>query len=114
VALSDGATASSEQVSLVAFADGSIVNEADMTPPLHSSADGCTIASSTATGYQVTAVESVATVTSTGDLVGLSPDGAQVVLELDGRLALAATSAGIDDEPIDLGPTGRRVAFTRQ
>ena len=114
VALSDGATASSEQVGIVAFADGSIVNEADMAAPLYPSADGCTIVSSTATGYQVTAVESVATVKSTGDLVGLSPDGAHVVVELDGRLALAATSAGIDDEPIDLGPTGRRVAFTRQ
>lgn len=114
VALSDGATANSEQVSIVAFADGSIVNEADMAEPRYSSADGCTIASSTAKGYQVTAVESVATVNSTGDLVGLSPDGAQVVLELDSRLALAATSAGIDDEPVDLGPTGRRVGFTRQ
>ena len=114
VALSDGATAGTAQVSIVAFDDGSIVNEADMAAPRYSSADGCTIVSSTAKGYQVTAVESVANVNSTGDLTGLAPDGAQVVLELDGRLALAATSAGLDDEPIDLGPTGRRVEFTRQ
>jgi hypothetical protein len=114
VALSDGATASREQVAIVAFADGSVVNEADMTAPFYASADGCTIASSTSTGYQMTGVESVAAVTSTGDLVGLSPDAAQVVLELDGRLALTSTSAGIDDEPVDLGPTGRRVAFTQQ
>jgi len=57
---------------------------------------------------------STAAIDATGDLVGLSPDGTQVVLELDGRLVLAATSAGIDDEPVDLGPTGRRVAFTEQ
>jgi hypothetical protein len=114
VALSDGATASSERVSIVAFADGAVVNEADMAAPLFASVDGCTIVSSTAAGYQVTTVESVAAVTTAGDLVGLSPDGTQVVLELDGRLALAATSAGIDDEPVDLGPAGRRVEFTEQ
>jgi hypothetical protein len=112
VALSDGATASTEQVSIVAFDDGSIINEADIATPRYSSADGCTIVSSTTGGYQVAAVGSVATVDSTGDLVGVAPDGEQVVLELDGRLVLTATSAGT--EPTDLGPTGRRVEFTRQ
>jgi hypothetical protein len=111
VALADDA---SGQVMLVAFEDGSTMNEAEMTTPLFSTVDGCTVASSVSSGYQITSSESVATVSVDGGsvLIGLSPDGSKVVLKTDGRLALvdAATGTGM----IDLGPTGRTVEFTQQ
>lgn len=102
------------QISLVAFADGSTLNEAEMTAPLFSTADGCTVASSTASGYQITSPESVATVSVEDDsvLVDLSPDGAKVVLEIGARLTLADAATAADT--IDLGPRGRHVAFTHQ
>jgi hypothetical protein len=110
VALADDATS---QIALVAFIDGSTLNEAEVTAPLFSTADGCTVASSTAGGYQITSPESVAAVTVEGDsvLVDLSPDGAKVVLEIGARLTLADAATATDT--IDLGPRGRHVAFTQ-
>ncbi len=104
----------SGRVVLVAVADGTTLNEADMTAPLFSTADGCTVASSATSGYQITSPDSVATVSVDGDnvLIGVSPDGAKVVLEIDGRLTLADASTATDT--IDLGPGGRNVAFTQQ
>ena len=101
-------------MALVAFDDGSTLNEAAMTAPLFSTVDGCTVASRVATGYQVTSPESVATVNvdGVGAIVGLSPDGAKVALAIEGRLALADAATGTDT--IDLGPAGRTVEFTRQ
>ena len=111
VALTDDASA---QVTLVAFEDGSIRNEAAMTAPLFSTVDGCGVASRVATGYQVTSAESVATVNVEGvrALVGLSPDGAKVVLGIGGRLTIADAATGTDT--LDLGPAGRTVEFTQQ
>ncbi len=111
VALTDDTSA---QVALVAFEDGSILTEAAMTAPLFSTADGCTVASLVATGFQITAPESVATVNVEGvsAIVGLSPDGAKVALRTEGRLALADVATGSDT--IDLGPADRTVEFTRQ
>ena len=111
VALTDD---TSGQVALVAFDDGSTLNEAAMTAPLFSTVDGCTVASRVTTGYQVTSPESVATVDvdGVGAMVGLSPDGAKVALAIEGRLALADAATATDT--IDLGPAGRTVEFTRQ
>jgi hypothetical protein len=102
------------QVALVAFEDGSTEKEAAMTAPLFSTADGCTVASLVATGYQITSPESVATadVEGVSAIGGLSPDGANIALEIEGRLALTDVATGSDT--IDLGPAGRTVEFTRQ
>jgi hypothetical protein len=110
VALTDDA---GSQVALVAFDDGSTLNEAEVTAPLFSTADGCTVASSTASGYQITSPESVTAVSVDDDgvLADLSPDGAKVVLEIGARLTLADAATAADT--IDLGPRGRHVAFTR-
>ncbi len=104
----------SGHVALVAFEDGSILNEAATTAPRFPTADGCTIASRVATGYQVTSPDSVATVNVEGfsAVVGLSPDGAKIALAIGDRLALADAATGSDT--IDLGPTGRTVEFSRQ
>ena len=104
----------SGHVALVAFEDGSILNEAATTAPRFSTADGCTIASRVATGYQVTSPDSVATVDVEGfsAIVGLSPDGAKIAFAIGDRLALADIATGSDT--IDLGPTGRTVEFSRQ
>ncbi|HYN34817.1 MAG TPA: hypothetical protein VES40_19490 [Ilumatobacteraceae bacterium] len=111
IALADDTT---EEVALVAFEDGSILNEAEMAAPLFSTVDGCTVASRAATGYQVTSPDEVAMVTveDVGELVGLSPDGAKVVLEIGGRLTLADAATATDT--IDFGPAGRTVGFTQQ
>ena len=106
VALTDG-----EVVTVVLLVDGSIENEATVSEPLFASADGCTIATAATDGYQLISPESITTVRTAGEIAGLAPDAATVVLELDRRLVL--TSIGADDlDAVDLGPVGRAVAFS--
>lgn len=107
VALTDG----DDNITIASLADGSIENEAAVSAPLFASADGCTIATSAADGYQVISPESVTTVTTDGEIAGLAPDAAAVVLELDRRLVLAPVG-GDDDDAVDLGPVGRTVSFS--
>jgi hypothetical protein len=102
------------QASIVTLADGSTVNEVDTVAPLWATADGCTLASTVADGYQVVSPEAVSTVTTDGELAGLSPDGADVVLTIGRRLSLVDAATGpVDDDGVDLGPAGRRIGFTR-
>lgn len=96
-------------VAIVDLVDGSVDNEAAVSPPLFASADGCTIASPAPDGYQLVSPTTASTVASAGELVALSPDAAAVVLELDRRLVLAGPDV---DGPVDLGPPGRAVEFT--
>jgi hypothetical protein len=106
VALTDG-----DDVTIVALDDGSIENEATVGEPLFASADGCTLATAVADGYQLVSPASIATISTAGELAGLSPDSEAVVLELDRRLVLS--SVGADDaDATDLGPVGRTVAFS--
>jgi hypothetical protein len=114
VVLSDGSGVDGGgRVAIVDIADGSILNEVDVTAPLSSSADGCTLASAVDDGFQIASSDAVSTVRTDGEFVGLSPDGALVVMELDRRLVLADAASGADDDSIDLGPTGRQVGFTQ-
>jgi len=107
VALIDQAT---DELVIAELATGSIRAEAVSVGPFSSTADGCTIAAPTAEGFQLIDTSAVSAITTDGELVALSPDGAFVVLDLDNRLVLAP----VDDvaDPIDLGPSGRSVAFT--
>jgi hypothetical protein len=107
VALLDG----DDVVTIVALDDGSVENEASVDEPLFASADGCTLATPLPDGYQLVSPESIATVTTTGELAGLSPDTEAVVLELDRRLVLSSVGADAA-EGVDLGPVGRTVAFS--
>jgi hypothetical protein len=114
VILSDGsAPDGGGRVTVVTLADGSIVNEVDVTVPLWSTADGCTVASTIADGYLVASPEAVTTVTTDGELAGFSPDGASVVLSVASRLSLTDATIGDDDAGVDLGPAGRRIGFTQ-
>ncbi len=114
VVLSDGSgPEGGGQVSIVALEDGSIVNEVDATAPLWATADGCSLASTVADGYQVASPDAVSTVTTDGRLAGLSPDGEDVVLTIGRRLSLAAATTGPGDDDADLGPAGRRIGFTQ-
>ena len=114
VVFSDGSGADGGgQVSIVTLADGAIVNEVDATAPLWVTADGCTLASTVADGYQVASPEAVSTLTTDGRLAGVSPDGANVVLTVDRRLSLADATTGPGDDDVDLGPAGRRIGFTQ-
>lgn len=108
VALTDDRAAATS-VTIVELLDGSVGNEADVTEPLFSSADGCTIASAVADGYQLVSPSAISTTRSDGTIVGLAPDATAVVLELDRRLVLVELDV---DEPLDLGPLGRTVEFT--
>lgn len=108
VALIDDPAAATS-LAIVELLDGSIGNEAEVSEPLFSSADGCTVASAVAGGYQLVSPSAISTIASDGMLVGLSPDAAAVVLELNRRLVLDGPDA---DEPLDLGPLGRNVEFT--
>lgn len=108
VALTDDPAAPTS-LTIVELLDGSIGNDADVDEPLFSSADGCTVASAVADGYQLVSPAAISTVSSDGTITGLAPDAAGVVLELDRRLVLDELGAG---EPVDLGPRGRSVEFT--
>ena len=102
------------QASIVTLADGSTVNEVEAIAPLWATADGCTLASPVTGGYQVVSPEALSTVTTDGELTGLSPDGADVVLTVSRRLSLVdATTGPVDDDGVDLGPAGRRIGFTQ-
>ena len=91
--------------------DGSIEYEASVSEPLFATADGCTIATPATDGYQLVSPESITTVRTGGEIVGLAPDATVVVLELDRRLVLASVG-GDDDDAVDLGPVGRPVTFS--
>lgn len=98
-------------VTIVRLDDGSIENEATVDEPLFADASGCTLATPLTDGYQLVSPESIATITTAGELAGLSPDASAVILELDRRLVLS--SVGADDaDAADLGPVGRTVTFS--
>ena len=98
---------------VVELATGAVVVEAELDAaadePLFATADGCTIAAADPEGYRLVSADDVRRVPTDGELLGLSPDGAVVALELDRRLVLSSLD---DSEPVDLGPAGRTVRFT--
>ncbi len=99
----------SDSVVVVGTSDATIVAESDVQEPSFASADGCTVASATPTGYQLMSegIVSDVDIEDADSLLGLSPDATTVVVQIGSRIALVSGS----DDPVDLGPRGRRVGF---
>ncbi len=135
---SDGETARGELV-VIDAASGDIVAEARASGTIHPSADGCTVVTSAAGGIEVLDADGVRRIDVAGTLVAVAPDAASIVVERNGRLVLTPLpdstdteddSGGAidsddtdtddtdtdtddtDDVGVDIGPTGRLVAFT--
>lgn len=138
LALTNAATS---ELVIASLDDGGIIAEANTEPPMLPSVDGCTVVGTAGANLQVVSSEGTEERASEGDLVGLSPDGRQVVTEsAAGRLRLSdLTSSDLDvdesapsesapsgsppsdsasDETetasIDLGPASRSVVFTER
>lgn len=101
------------QIAIVDTTDGSVLAEASGSDPLLADASGCTIAVTTPSGYDLVSAEGVSQFETDDTARALSLDGAAVVVERDGRLALAGSDPDASADPIDLGPRGRTVHFTQ-
>lgn len=105
---------------VAAMASGEITGEALGGLPAFASADGCTAIVTTTTGYEQLTPDSVMQVDVGGDVVAMSPDGLDVVVEVGTRLELAPAGDGgtagddTEAEPVDLGRTGRLVRFAQR
>jgi hypothetical protein len=107
--------ATQTQIAVVDTADGSVLVEAIGSGPLLADASGCTVAASTASGYDLLSSAGVQQVDNGDIALALSPDGAALAVERDRRVLLDPTvlDGSSPDEPIDLGPRGRTVHFTQ-
>lgn len=96
---------------IVDMADGSTTAEARAPGPYSLSADGCTIATPVSGGFQLIGGSEIRKLQTDAELVMLSPDGSSVVLDVDNRLVMAP----VDDldASMDLGPSGRSIAFAQ-
>lgn len=99
-----------DELVLIDARDGTTIVEAEApTDRVAASADGCTVAIASETGYDVISADGVTGVAD-DELVSLSPDGTDTIVERDRRLLL--TSIADDTDPIDLAPRGPTVFFT--
>ena len=101
------------QIAVVDTTDGSVLVEASGSEPLLSDASGCTVATTTPSGYDLLSAEGVNQFDTDDLALALSLDGESVAIERDGRLALASTDPDGAVDPIDLGPRGRTIHFTQ-
>jgi len=101
------------RIAVVDTTDGSVLAEAIGSEPLFSDASGCTVATTTPSGYDLLSAEGVSQFETDDTTRSLSLDGAAVAVERDGRLVLAALDPDSSTDPIDLGPRGRTVHFTQ-
>lgn len=103
------------QIAVVDVTDGSVLVEAAGAGPLVADASGCIVAATTSDGFDLLSSEGVRQFRDGDMLLALSLDGKVAAAERDGRVVLLHT--GLDDapseEPIDLGPQGRSVHFTK-
>jgi len=103
------------QVSLVDLTNGTVVVEAAGSEPVLTDASGCTAATSTSDGFDVIDADGVQQVQMGDAVLAVSLDGTSVAAERSTRVVLIDLGATDDaeQEPIDLGPRGRRVHFTQ-
>lgn len=104
---------SEPQIAIIDATDGSVLVEASGSEPLLSDASGCTIATTTSSGYDLSSTAGVSRFETGDTALSLALDGAAVAVERDGRLALAGSDPDTSTDPIDLGPRGRTVHFTQ-
>ena len=105
--------AAEPQIAVVDTTDGSVLVEASGSEPLLSDASGCTVATTTPSGYDLLSAEGVSRFETDDTARSLSLDGAALAVERDGRLVLAGSDPDASTDPIDLGPRGRTVHFTQ-
>lgn len=127
---------SGDDVVVVDTTNGDVIAEARSAGTVHPSADGCTVVADAADGVDVLTADGVRRIEVAGTIVALSPDATRIVVERDGRHLLTpldttgdvntddgttdsagATDATDDEDPsepagVDIGPSGRLVAFT--
>ena len=101
------------RIAVVDTTDGSVLAEASGSEPLFSDASGCTVATTTPSGYDLVSAEGVSQFETDDTPRALSLDGAAIAVERDGRLALAGSDPDASTDSIDLGPRGRTVHFTQ-
>ncbi len=107
-----GDTAAPE-IAVVDTTDGSVLVEAGGSEPLLSDASGCTVATTTPSGYDLSSASGVTAFETDATALSLSLDGAAVAVEREGRIALVGSDPDATTDPIDLGPRGRTVHFTQ-
>jgi hypothetical protein len=101
------------QIAVVDTTDGSVLVEASGSEPLLSDASGCTVVTTTPSGYDLMSAQGVNRFETDDTALSLSLDGAALAVESEGRLALAGSDPDASTDPIDLGPRGRTVHFTQ-
>jgi hypothetical protein len=101
------------QIAVIDTSDGSVLVEASGSEPLLSDASGCTVATTTPSGYDLLGADGVSRFETDDTAVQLSLDGAALAVERDGRLVLTESDPDASTDPIDLGPRGRTVHFTQ-
>ncbi len=103
------------QIAVIELTDGAVLVEAAGSEPLLTDASGCIAATSTADGYDLLSADGVRQFQTGDELLALALDGRSVVAERGSRLILLDTQTGdaASEDPIDLGPRGRSVHFTR-
>lgn len=107
-----GDTAAPE-IAVVDTTDGSVLVEAGGSEPLLSDASGCTVATTTPSGYDLSSASGVTAFETDATALSLSLDGAAVAVEREGRITLVGSDPDATTDPIDLGPRGRTVHFTQ-
>jgi hypothetical protein len=106
----------SSQLAVIDTTDGSVVVEASGTEPVHADASGCVVGATTPNGFDVMSSDGVQQSAADDLLLAVSLDGAVVAVERSGRVLLVEVGSDGDrseDDPIDLGPSGRTVHFTQ-
>lgn len=113
ITLTDMAASSDGELTIVDVTDGTTVIEAAVTATsILRSADGCTIVAADATGYDVVSADGVQRFDD-DTVIAIAPDAASTAAERDRRIVLVELGDTSDDEPLDLGATGRSVFFTQ-
>jgi hypothetical protein len=101
------------QIAVVDTTDGTVLVEASGSEPLLSDASGCTIATTTPSGYDLVSAQGVRQFETDDTALSLSLDGTALAVERDGRIALVGADPDAATDPIDLGPRGRTIHFTQ-
>ncbi|NND73777.1 MAG: hypothetical protein HKN44_02120 [Ilumatobacter sp.] len=103
------------EIAVIDLADGTILAEALANPEVLAGTDGCRVLVPTTSGYLLVTREGVLRATVTGSVVAIAPDARHIVVDNANRLELLPVvtedNVPVEDEPIDIGRSGRAVHF---